>query len=878
MHSNGRSPLSFAARLFSWLIILSLSAGLGFMALVWYYGRDLPDVRQIEQISFATTSHIYTLDGDLVSRLASEDRILVPFKDIPPRVIHAFISAEDKNFFNHAGVDFLGIIRATGRNLRNFGLGRRMHGASTITQQLVKNSLLNNERTIARKIKEAILARQLEQIISKSKILELYLNDVFLGARSYGIGSAAHNYFDKELDELTYSEAGYLAALPKAPNNYHPVRNHERAIARRNYVLSEMHQNGYISTEQAQESMQAPLETIIARSDRNKQNTEKSIATNTKNAEIDTRYFVEEIRRQIVQDYGNDMTYTGGLTVYATLDLAMQKIANNAFRKNILAYHKRHGFTGALEHMRYQDIAHTDTALQTLSPLAEHHAIKGWNVAVVTSVSDTQVHIVVNGFSQPRGIIPLSDLKTWKIRVPKDSSSQSVGNSYSLKSVKKPSDILSSGDVIHVQKSLDTDIKSSQKNISYWSLQQKPNVNGGFIALDPYSGRILALVGGFSYTLSSFNRATQAHRQPGSAFKPVVYAAALEHGYTPASIVLDAPVTVDQGQELGQWKPRNFGDKFYGISTLRTALEKSRNLVTIRIAQDIGIETVGTYATALGLYDKMPPHLSYAIGAGETTLLQLASAYATFVNGGYYITPTFIERIQDRSGKTVYRHDTRPCKLCKPQEYNDNINNISPPPPSSPMGEKQLHAVTAYQIVSMLSGVIKNGTARNLRYLDGPVAGKTGTTNDSHDAWFIGFTPKIVAGCFIGFDSPKSLGRYETGGKVCAPVFGDFISAITDNTRSEFHKPAGIQIVPIDKRTGEILPSDSTSAYAIDEIFHVHTILNNQNVLTKIDSLLSNIENSNSDKFPDKETGDREGIRNDPANIPSIGVGTGGLY
>jgi len=747
------------AALFATFVLIALS-GAGAVAWgLYHFGRGLPDYQQLAHYEPPTVTRVHAGDGRMLIEYAREKRVFVPIGAIPRRVIKAFLSAEDKNFYHHAGVDFLSIVRAVVTNIANIGRSRRPVGASTITQQVAKNFLLTNEVSIERKAKEAILAFRIERAFTKDRILELYLNEIYLGQGSYGVAAAALNYFDKPLDQLSLEETAYLAALPKAPNNYHPVRRPKAALARRNWVIERMLSDDVITEQEASWARALPLETRHRR------------ATEFVSAE----HFTEEVRRQLISRYGERGLYEGGLSVRTTLNPRLQEIAQKVVRDGIEAYDRRHGWRGALGAM---EVRH-DWA-ERLGEVKRPGQMGRWDLAVVLGFIETGAEV---GFdSGARGFIPMAEM-TWARPWLKG---QRVGRKPKL-----PEDVLKVGDIIAVER-----IEGS--SVGIYGLRQIPDLEGGLVALDPHTGRVLAMVGGFDYAGSEFNRATQARRQPGSAFKPFVYAAALEHGFTPASLVQDAPFVVDQGPGLPKWKPANYTKKFYGPSTLRLGIEKSRNLMTVRLAQYIGMDVVSEYAERFGINDNMPEILSMALGAGETTLMQLTTAYAMLVNGGKEISPTLIDRIQDRRGKTVFRHDERSCTNCDQVQWRGQE-----PPDVIDVRDSVIESQTAYQVVSMLEGVVQRGTGRRIRAVGKPLAGKTGTTNDALDTWFMGFSPDLAVGVYAGFDKPRSLGALEQGASVAAPIFRDFmIGALEGQPAIPFRVPPGIRLVRVNPSSG----------------------------------------------------------------------------
>jgi penicillin-binding protein 1A len=779
------------------LFLLIFTGAVGTFLVLYQFGRGLPDYQQLAHYEPPTVTRVHAGDGSLLAEYAREKRVFMPVAAIPKQVIHAFLASEDKTFYQHAGVDLPGIIRAMVTNAVNYATARRPVGASTITQQVAKNFLLTNEVSIERKIKEAILAFRIERAFTKDQILELYLNEIYLGFGSYGVAAAALNYFDKPLDELTLAETAFLAALPKAPNNYHPVRNRQAALDRRNWVLGRMTAEGFISVTDAKFALTQPL----------------TIRTRSETRFVNAEYFTEEVRRALISSYGETGLYEGGLSVRTTLDPRLQDIAERSLRKGIEDYDRRHGWRGPIDHFK----SRSDWPEHLARIQRDSSHLGGRKLALILACDELGADI---GFaSGARGYLPMEEMtwaRPWR-------HGQRVG--------KKPTiakDILRVGDVITV-------VPSRDGSSGLYSLSQVPDVEGAIVVLDPHTGRILALVGGYSFEGSEFNRATQAMRQPGSAFKPFVYAAALENGFTPSSLVLDAPFVVDQGPDQAKWKPANYTKKFYGPSTLRLGIEKSRNLMTVRLAQYIGMDSVVDYARRFELVDDMPRLLSMALGAGETTLLRLTTAYAMFVNGGKKIVPTVLDRIQDRRGKTVYRHDKRLCPGCQ------NIRWHRPTEPQILDARPRIiEASTAYQVVSMLQGAVQRGTGRRIRGVGRPLAGKTGTTNDSFDTWFIGFSPDLAIGVYVGFDKPKSLGPYEQGASVAAPVFKQFVAeALAGEPIIPFRIPPGIRLVRVNAENG--MPARLGEQNVILEAFRPGSEPESQGpVIDGSDSLVSN--------------------------------------
>ena len=744
------------------LVLLAALAGGAIAFVFFHYGRDLPDHNQLAAYEPPVMTRVHAGDGRLLAEHAREKRLFVPVSAMPQRVVQAFLAAEDKSFYEHFGVDPISVANAVVTNLVNMaGNGdRRPIGASTVTQQVAKNFLLSGELSFSRKIKEAILAMRIEDAFTKDQILELYLNEIYLGAGSYGVAAAALNYFDRSLNDLSLDEIAYLAALPKAPNNYHPVRKREAAVARRNWVLGQMVANGAVSEAEAEAAMQAPLRT-------------RDRAPETF---VEAPHFAEEVRRWLQARYGDDTLYEGGLSVRTTVDPVLQAIADRALRDGLVAYDQRRGWRGPLAQIDPAGDWREALGADELPPVP-----KPWRLAAVLTADARRAEI---GFADGAvGAITLDDL-TW--------ARAARGKGRLGPEISAVHQVLSAGDVVPVE--------PVDGREDAFALRQIPAVSGALVALDPHTGRVLALVGGFDFATSEFDRATQARRQPGSAFKPFVYLAALDHGYTPASIVLDAPVVIDQGEHLRKWKPENYTERFYGPSTLRVGLEESRNLMTLRVAQDIGMKTVGDYAARFGLYQDLPELPSVALGSMETTPLDLAAAYAMLVNGGRKIEPAFVERIQDRNGRTVYRRDARDCDRCRPGEWHHQL-----PPILRDVRPVIADPRTTYQVVSMLEGAVQRGTGRALRKLGASIGGKTGTTNEFRDAWFVGFTPDLVAAAYVGFDQPESLGRKESGGRVAAPIVRDFFAgALADKPAVPFRVPSGIRFVRVERGSGTL--------------------------------------------------------------------------
>ena len=780
---------SFLARFVGAVMVLVSLLFLGIVAataavlwVFWTYGKDLPDYHQLAKYEPPVATRIHAGNGALIAEHATEKRVFMPVEAMPPRLIQAFLSAEDKAFYSHFGVDPRALFRAVVTNAMNYGTGRRPIGASTITQQVTKNFLLTNEVSIDRKIKEAILSFRMERAFTKDQILALYLNEIYLGMGSYGVAAAALNYFDKSLDQLTLEEMAYLAALPKAPANYHPIRKTRAAIIRRDWVLGEMQQNGFITGDEARRARAMPLQ----------------IARQSGFDSAEAPYFAEEVRRAVVSRFGEDMLYAGGLSVRTTLDPELQHAARMALQRGLEALDRRQGWRGALASHTGDDDLDDILAKHQATMLEDHHA------AYVTEVTKDQAQIYVNG---GRGRIPFQ-LAFWAYP-PRGEDGVRPQPLNDLR------DALAIGDIIMVQPPEGTPdlIRDGfEPQPGDYALSQRPSVEGAIVALDPHTGRLLAMSGGYNYLDSEFNRAVQALRQPGSAFKPFVYLAALDQGYNPTTRILDAPLVVDQGPGKPKWKPANYTRRFYGPSIMRVGIEKSRNLMTARLAMNLGMDEIGDYARKFGLNENLPPLLSMSLGAGETTLLRLTAAYGMLVNGGKKITPSLIDRVQDRNGKTIYRHDGRSCDACQSGAgMGEEIPDLGD------TREQLTSPASAFQMVSMLEGVIKRGTGRRISKLNLTLAGKTGTTNDNTNGWFIGFTPDLAVGVFVGYDTPRQLGKRETGSTVAVPIFGDFIAAAqAGRPVIPFRRPGGVTIIPVNAETGErVMPGDEKAIYEV---------------------------------------------------------------
>ena len=742
------------------LFVVGVAAAAG---LLWHFSKDLPDYSQLQDYEPPVMTRVHAADGSLVAEYARERRLYIPIQAVPKLVINAFLAAEDKNFYEHGGLDFTGIARAGIVYLQNYGSSRRPQGASTITQQVAKNFLLTNELSMARKVKEALLALKIERTYSKDKILELYLNEIYLGLGAYGIAAASLVYFDKAVNELTVPEAAYLASLPKAPNNYHPFRQRERAIERRNWVIDRMAESGFVKTADAEKAKRSPLGVT------RRQPARTSSLPNISPRKFGANFMSDTARR----------SFTRAVSPSAPRSTPSCRCWRaRRFTDGLVRFDETQGWRGP--------VSKIDIAGDWGVKLAEVKALSDvapWRLAVVLEVSDQSARIGLQPGREPGGfvskertvgILPLEGMKWAK-----------TGG----KPVGKVGQVVSPGDVVYVEPA---------KTEGQFILHQVPEVSGAMVVEDPWTGRVLAMVGGFSFDQSQFNRATQALRQPGSSFKPFVYAAALDNGYTPSTIVLDAPLEIDQGPGVGVWRPENYEGKFYGPATLRFGIEHSRNVMTVRLAQDIGMPLIAEYAKRFGVYDDLPPYLSFALGAGETTLLRMTTAYAMFDNGGRRIKPTLIDRIQDRYGHTVYKHDERECVGCDGKKWDNQ-----PEPSLVDRRQQVLDPMTAYQITSMMEGVVQRGTATVVREVGKPVAGKTGTTNDEKDAWFIGFTPDIVVGVYMGYDKPRHLGRGATGGHLAAPIVKEFLKvALADKPSAPFRVPPGIKLVRVDLKSG----------------------------------------------------------------------------
>ncbi|MBD1166939.1 PBP1A family penicillin-binding protein [Pelagibacterales bacterium SAG-MED09] len=757
----------------SFLLLLSI----GILIVLWTFSNSIPDYRFLKNYKPPVSSKMYSGEGQLVADFSKEKRIFVPYEAIPDNVINSFLSAEDKNFFSHPGVDAKGLMRAVINNIDNIINSKRLEGASTITQQVAKNFLLTNEVSINRKIKEAILAFRIERALSKERILELYLNQIYLGSGAYGVAAASLEYFDKSIKKLNYNEAALLAALPKAPSKYNPYRNKDLAKFRRNLVLNNLYENNFISKKNYSEFKDKPIEL-------------KKIK---KVFLEDSQYYIEDVRKSIINKITYEKVYNQGYNINTPINLKLQKIATQSLRNGLIAYDRRKGWRGPIKNIKY-----SNNWTDKIDKKFRLEKSLGWEIAIVKKIN--RFDVIIETEKKFQGIIEYKDISWTK---------------------KEFDQLFEKGDVIYVKK----------KTKKFFSLQQLPKINGGVVVMDPYTGRVLALNGGFSFKNSEFNRASQALRQPGSAFKPFVYALALENEYTPSSLVLDAPLVLDQGIDLKKWKPENYGKKFYGPSTLRTGLEKSRNLMTVRIAQNLGVDKIANFSKQMNIIEEPDELLSISLGSAETTLLSLTSAYCSFVNGGKLIKPIIIDRIQDSEGNTIINNENRKCINC------DQISFTSNDFPKIGDNYKQiLSPQTAYQLTSMLQGVVERGTGKKLKKLGLNLAGKTGTTNDNTDAWFIGFTSNLVIGVYVGMDNPQPLGKFETGSKAALPIFEEFVKkAIKKSDARPFKVPENITLMVVDPNTGNKAKFSSKNtiieSYKTENIFDGKIKYSNNNRL-----------------------------------------------
>jgi penicillin-binding protein 1A len=766
--------LNFLNFSLKFVIIFFIVVLLFALSTLWYFSIGLPDYKKLSNYQPPISSRVYSEDSRLIAEYALEKRLFVPFESIPDKIVNSFLSAEDKNFFNHPGIDAKGILRAVIKNIKNISQNKRLEGASTITQQVAKNFLLTNEVSIKRKVKEAILAFRIERAYTKERILELYLNQIYLGQGTYGIAAASLEYFDKPIKELSYPNAALLAALPKAPSKYNPYKYPEIAEFRRNLVLQNLKENNFISKKEL--------------------NIFKKSKLNLKRRKIEivneANSYTEEVRRSVNENYGFKKLYSQGLSIRTPLNIDYQIQAIKSLRKGIQDYDKRHGWRGPITNKFKDKNWKNKIDKFKLDPTLK------WQFAEITEINNLQIIFkIINTKNKIEGILSKKNLK-WTI--PKN---KLISDKYSI------------GDIIFVK-----------KENNFWLLKQYPKVNGGIVVIDPFTGDVKALAGGFNYKSSEFNRATQAKRQPGSAFKPIVYAAALENGFSPNSIILDAPFVESQGIGLKNWKPENYGKKFYGPTTFRKGIEYSRNLMTVRIAKILGLKKILDLSKKLNIYEEIPELLSVSLGAAETSLINLTSAYAPFINGGKKIQPNLISRIQDRRGKTIFQAQNRKCLGCdkfidQSQEY-PQIKNTN---------ERVLSEETAYQMVTILRGAVERGTAKKLKSLNVPLAGKTGTTNDNYDAWFIGFSTNLVIGVYIGFDNPKTLGKFETGSKAALPIFKNFAeNALYKDDFDDFKIPENIYLTSLNYDTGlKSEPGDKNTIIEALKLRDINNIDNN---------------------------------------------------
>ena len=756
------------ARMLRWMlgiILVALLAGIGTVGGVYYYlSRDLPQITSLNEYRPSIITTLYSDDDRKIGEFFRERRIVIPLSDIPKLLKEAFIAAEDARFFKHQGVDFVSIVRAFFKNLE---AGTIVQGGSTITQQVTKSFFLTPERNYKRKIKEAILAYRIDKTFTKAEILYLYLNQIYLGHGAYGVEAAAENYFGKSAKDLNLAECAMLAGLPQAPSRYSPFRNPERAKQRQIYVLNRMVREGFITNMQATEAINIALDIKPRR-----------------NWYIEkVPIYTEYVRRYIEKKYGEDLLYQQGLKVYTAVDIEMQKIAIEEIWKGLKDLDKRQGYRGPLRKLTVEKIEDFSAAVEAgliESPLKAESVVEG----VVIDVDNNAGQVTVRIGSE-KGLIKLDDMK-WARKPNPDVAFYKV-------KVRNPGDVLAVGDVIAVKvngKLADTDL---------WdlSLEQDPIVESALLCIEAETGHVKVMVGGKDFQESQFNRAVQSRRQPGSAFKPIIYTAALDKGYTPASVIIDSPI-VFQNEEMDfKWKPRNYGEKFYGPTLLRQALAKSRNVVTIKILQDIGVEYCISYARRFGITSPLAKNLSIALGSSGVSLLELVKAYSVFANQGYLVEPVFIRKIVDRDGNVLEE--------------------------ASMVREKVLEKSTAYIMTNLLEGVVQDGTGFRVKALKRPVAGKTGTTNNLFDAWFMGYTPRYVTGVWVGFDAERSLGESETGSRAASPIWLGFMQAVLkDKPVKVFQVPDGVVFAKIDADTG-LLPIPE-SKHTIFECFKEGTV------------------------------------------------------
>ena len=762
--------------LISFFLLISITI----LGVLWTFSNKIPDYKFLKNYKPAVSSKMYSGNGEVVADFSKEKRIFVPYGAIPKNVVNSFLAAEDKNFFSHPGIDAKGVLRAIIKNVQNIMTSKRLEGASTITQQVAKNFLLTNEVSLNRKIKEAILAFRIERALSKERILELYLNQIYLGSGAYGVAAASLEYFDKSIKELNYNDAALLAALPKAPSKYNPYRDIKLAKYRRDLVLKNLYENNFLDQKKYNNLKNKPI----------------NLKKNKKIFTEDAQYYIEDVRKNIIEQLSYEKVYNQGYNINTPINLELQKFATTSLRKGLVSYDRRKGWRGPIININYS----SDWFKKINKKNFLENSIE-WKIAIVKKVNQFSTDIEIQNGKE--GVIDYKDISWTK---------------------KEFAELLKKGDVVYVK----------HKKDNFYSLQQIPKVNGGVVVMDPFTGRVFALSGGFSFNNSEFNRSSQALRQPGSAFKPFVYALALENKYTPSSLILDAPLVLDQGEDLKKWKPENYGKKFYGPSTLRTGLEKSRNLMTVRISRNLGIDKVANFSKKMKIYQNPEELLSISLGSTETTLLKLTSAYCTFVNGGKLVEPIIIDRIQDGEGNTIINNENRKCVNCDEisftgKEFPSIKDNYS----------RVLSAETAYQITSFLKGVVERGTGKKLNKLGLNLAGKTGTTNENTDAWFIGFTSNLVIGVYVGMDNPKPLGKFETGSKAALPIFEDFVKkAIKKSDARPFKVPQNITLMVIDPKTGE--KAKFTSKNTIIESYKSENVLDGKVLYSDNDRLDSN--------------------------------------
>ena len=797
----------FLGFLFATGTIVFLLGAVAVATVVFYYSKDLPDTATLQKYEPPVTTRAHSADGSILAEYSHERRLFLPYTSIPPLVRQAFISAEDKNFFSHSGVDPEGVARAVMILVEG---NKHVQGASTITQQVAKNFLVGNERSFDRKIREALISFRIENAYSKEHILELYLNEIYLGLGNYGVAAAALNYFNKSVSELTIAEAAYLAALPKAPNNYHPFQHRERALERRNYVIDRMADDGFITPEEAAKAKTEPLGV-----------NPRVLSPNTYVA----GYFAEEVRRELLERYGEKILYEGGLTVRTTLDPKMQAMTRKALADGLVRFDEAHGFRGPINHI---DVTGDwGTALANIPALGD---VRPWRLAVVLDTSDGNARLGMQPGREKSG------------EISSDRETGALGADGMRWTGRNPRSAFTPGDVIYVE--------PLAGRAGAYRLRQIPEISGAMIAMDPYTGRVFSMVGGFSYDQSEFNRATQALRQPGSSFKPFVYATALDNGYTPSSSILDEPISIKQA-DGSWWTPENFeGGHGTGAHPLRHGIEHSKNMMTVRLANDVGMPLIAEYAKRFGVYDNMAPYLSMALGAGETTLMKMVTGYSMLANGGKRVKPTLVDRVQDRYGKTIYRHDERECIGCDAEKWDNQLE-----PRLVDKREQVLDPLTAYQITSIMEGVIQRGTGVSIKAVGKHLAGKTGTTNEAKDLWFVGYSPDLCVGVYIGYDRPRSMGSHAQAAQYSAPIFRDFMTqALKDKPDTPFRVPPGIKLVSVDPHSG----LRSSGAGAILEAFKPGT--------------------APPDSFSGGDGASGANQMNSSHVDQSVGSGTGGLY